>query len=104
MSRFHHVRVLGIESSCDETGLAIYDSARGLLAHTLHSQVAMHEAYGGGVPELASRGHICRGVPLAGRVAGEAGCRLSGLDGIADTQGPGLAGALLVGGSGAHGL
>ena len=104
MNRFHDVRVLGIETSCDETGLAIYDSARGLLAHTLHSQVAMHEAYGGVVPELASRDHIRRVVSLAERVADEAGCRLSDLDGIAYTQGPGLAGALLVGASVANGL
>jgi len=104
MNRLHAVRVLGIETSCDETGLAIYDSARGLLAHTLHSQVAMHEAYGGVVPELASRDHIRRVVPLAERVAGDAGCRLSDLDGIAYTQGPGLAGALLVGASVANGL
>src|SRR5216117_4129703 len=96
--------VLGIETSCDETGLAIYDSARGLLAHALHSQVAMHEAYGGVVPELASRDHIRRVVPLAERVIGEAGCRLSDFDGIAYTQGPGLAGALLVGASVANGL
>jgi N6-L-threonylcarbamoyladenine synthase len=98
------VKVLGIETSCDETGLAVYDSARGLLAHALHSQVAMHEAYGGVVPELASRDHIRRVVPLAERVVAEAGCRLAGLDGIAFTQGPGLAGALLVGASIANAL
>src|SRR2546422_6839575 len=91
--------VLGIETSCDETGVALYDSAQGLLGHALHSQMAMHEAYGGVVPELASRDHIRRVVPLAERVAGEAGCRLSDLDGIAYTQGPGLSGALLVGAS-----
>jgi len=91
--------VLGIETSCDETGLAVYDSGRGLLAHALHSQVAMHEAYGGVVPELASRDHIRRVVPLAERVLVEAGCALDQLDGIAYTQGPGLAGALLVGAS-----
>lgn len=99
-----HVRVLGIETSCDETGLAIYDSARGLLAHALHSQVAMHEAYGGVVPELASRDHIRRVVPLAERVCEEAASPFSDLDGIAYTQGPGLAGALLVGASVANGL
>src|SRR5437016_5077668 len=104
MSRFHHVRVLGIESSCDETGLAVYDSARGLLAHALHSQVAMHEAYGGVVPEIASRDHIRRVVPLAERVLAEAGLTLSDLDGIAYTQGPGLAGALLVGAAVANAL
>ena len=98
------MKVLGIETSCDETGLAVYDSARGLLAHALHSQIAMHDAYGGVVPELASRDHIRRVVPLAERVASEAGCRLADLDGIAFTQGPGLAGALLVGASIANAL
>jgi N6-L-threonylcarbamoyladenine synthase len=98
------VRVLGIETSCDETGLAIYDSARGLLAHELHSQSAMHEAYGGVVPELASRDHIRRVVPLTERVLAAAACQFSDLDGIAYTQGPGLAGALLVGASVANGL
>jgi N6-L-threonylcarbamoyladenine synthase len=98
------VRVLGIETSCDETGLAVYDTARGLLAHALHSQVAMHEAYGGVVPELASRDHIRRIVPLTEQVLASAGCRLADLDGIAYTQGPGLAGALLVGASVANGL
>jgi N6-L-threonylcarbamoyladenine synthase len=98
------VKVLGIETSCDETGLAVYDSDRGLLAHALHSQVAMHEAYGGVVPELASRDHIRRVIPLAERVVASADCRLADLDGIAFTQGPGLAGALLVGASVANGL
>ncbi|MEO8739655.1 MAG: tRNA (adenosine(37)-N6)-threonylcarbamoyltransferase complex transferase subunit TsaD [Casimicrobiaceae bacterium] len=98
------MRVLGIETSCDETGLAVYDSDRGLLAHALHSQVEMHEAYGGVVPELASRDHIRRVVPLAQRVLSEAGCSLAQLDGIAYTQGPGLAGALLVGASVANAL
>jgi N6-L-threonylcarbamoyladenine synthase len=98
------VKVLGIETSCDETGLAVYDTAQGLLAHELHSQVAMHEAYGGVVPELASRDHIRRVVPLAERVVAAARCRLTDLDGIAYTQGPGLAGALLVGASVANGL
>ena len=98
------MRVLGVETSCDETGVAVYDTARGLLAHELHSQVAMHEAYGGVVPELASRDHIRRVVPLTERVLAAAHCRLSDLDGIAYTQGPGLAGALLVGASVANGL
>ena len=98
------MKVLGIETSCDETGLAVYDSAQGLLAHTLHSQVAMHDAYGGVVPELASRDHIRRVVPLAERVLSDAGCKLADLDGIAFTQGPGLAGALLVGASIANAL
>jgi N6-L-threonylcarbamoyladenine synthase len=96
--------VLGIETSCDETGLAIYDSEHGLLAHALHSQAAMHEAYGGVVPELASRDHIRRVVPLAERVLAESRRALSDLDGIAYTQGPGLAGALLVGASVANAL
>jgi len=91
--------VLGIETSCDETGVAVYDTARGLLAHALHSQVAMHQDYGGVVPELASRDHVRRVVPLTERVLAEAGLGLPDLDGIAYTQGPGLAGALLVGAS-----
>ena len=98
------MKVLGIETSCDETGLAVYDTAQGLLAHALHSQVEMHEAYGGVVPELASRDHIRRVVPLAERVLAAAHCRLADLDGIAYTKGPGLAGALLVGASVASGL
>jgi N6-L-threonylcarbamoyladenine synthase len=98
------VLILGIETSCDETGLALYDSGRGLLAHALHSQIAMHEAYGGVVPELASRDHIRRVVPLAESVLSEAGHVLADLDGIAYTQGPGLAGALLVGASVANAL
>src|SRR5476651_1217475 len=96
--------VLGIETSCDETGLALYDSAQGLVAHALHSQVAMHQDYGGVVPELASRDHIRRVVPLAEGVLAEAGKVLADLDGIAYTQGPGLAGALLVGASVANAL
>ena len=98
------MRVLGIETSCDETGLAIYDTDRGLVAHALHSQMAMHEAYGGVVPELASRDHVRRVVPLAQRVVAAARLTLADLDGIAYTQGPGLAGALLVGASVAHAL
>ncbi|HEX7971083.1 MAG TPA: tRNA (adenosine(37)-N6)-threonylcarbamoyltransferase complex transferase subunit TsaD [Thiobacillus sp.] len=89
--------VLGVESSCDETGVALYDSARGLLAHALHSQIAMHNEYGGVVPELASRDHIRRILPLTRQVLRESGRTLADLDGIAYTQGPGLAGALLVG-------
>ena len=91
--------VLGIETSCDETGVAVYDTARGLLAHALHSQVAMHDEYGGVVPELASRDHVRRVIPLTDRVMGQAQATLGDLDGIAYTQGPGLAGALLVGAS-----
>lgn len=91
--------VLGIESSCDETGLALYHSERGLLAHALHSQVAMHEEYGGVVPELASRDHIRRAIPLLRQVLAEANLPIGEVDAIAYTQGPGLAGALLVGAS-----
>jgi len=98
------MRVLGIETSCDETGVAVYDTAEGLLANALHSQVAMHEAYGGVVPELASRDHVRRVVPLAERVLREAGTTLAELDAIAYTEGPGLAGALLVGASVANAL
>jgi N6-L-threonylcarbamoyladenine synthase len=98
------VLVLGIETSCDETGLALYDTGRGLVAHALHSQVAMHGVYGGVVPELASRDHVRRVVPLATQVLREAGATLADLDGIAYTQGPGLAGALLVGASIANAL
>ena len=91
--------VLGVESSCDETGLALYDTQRGLLSHALHSQVAMHEEYGGVVPELASRDHIRRAIPLLEHTLAEAGVTLAHIDAIAYTQGPGLAGALLVGSS-----
>ena len=91
--------ILGVETSCDETGVALYDSARGLLGHALHSQMAMHEAYGGVVPELASRDHIRRVVPLMEGLLAETGTVLADLDGIAYTQGPGLGGALLVGAS-----
>ena len=93
--------VLGIESSCDETGVALVSAQVGsspvLLAHALHSQVSMHEAYGGVVPELASRDHIRRVIPLAREVMSQAGQALPAVDVIAYTQGPGLAGALLVG-------
>jgi N6-L-threonylcarbamoyladenine synthase len=88
---------LGIESSCDETGVALYDTEHGLRAHALHSQVAMHEAYGGVVPELASRDHIRRAIPLLEDVFQRSGLVPKAIDAIAYTQGPGLAGALLVG-------
>jgi N6-L-threonylcarbamoyladenine synthase len=91
--------VLGIETSCDETGVALYDSERGLLAQALHSQVAMHADYGGVVPELASRDHIRRVLPLSRQVMSEAAIAPEAIDAIAFTQGPGLAGALLVGAS-----
>ncbi len=91
------MRVLGIESSCDETGVAVYDTDKGLLAHRLHSQIAMHQEYGGVVPELASRDHIQRVLPLVREVLSECSLSIKQLDCIAYTQGPGLAGALLVG-------
>lgn len=98
--------VLGIESSCDETGMALYraDAGGALLAHALHSQVCMHADYGGVVPELASRDHIRRLVPLLRQVLGDSGCSLSAVDAVAYTQGPGLAGALLVGAAFAEAL
>jgi len=91
------MRVLGIESSCDETAVAVYDEARGLLSHRLHSQVAMHQAYGGVVPELASRDHVRRLLPLVREALAEARSDRTSIDAIAYTAGPGLIGALLVG-------
>ena len=91
--------ILGIESSCDETGIALYHSERGLLAHTLHTQMAMHSEYGGVVPELASRDHVRRVLPLIRATLQQADCQLSDVSAIAYTQGPGLSGALLVGAS-----
>ena len=96
--------VLGIESSCDETGVALYDTERGLLAHQLHTQMAMHAEYGGVVPELASRDHIRRLVPLTQNCLKEAGAEYADLDAVAFTQGPGLGGALLAGASYANAL
>ena len=90
---------LGIESSCDETGIGLYSSDQGLIAHQLFSQVEMHAEYGGVVPELASRDHIQRTIPLIKAVLSEAKIQLSDINGIAYTAGPGLAGALLVGSS-----
>ncbi len=95
---------LGIESSCDETGIALYQMGRGLLAHTLHTQVAMHSEYGGVVPELASRDHVRRVIPLVRQVMREADVSLAQISAIAYTQGPGLGGALLVGASVANAL
>ncbi len=89
--------VLGIETSCDETGVALYSTRDGLRAQALHSQAAMHEQYGGVVPELASRDHVQRLTPLIEQVVAQAGCTLADIDAIGYTQGPGLAGALLVG-------
>jgi N6-L-threonylcarbamoyladenine synthase len=91
------VLVLGIETSCDETGVALYDSEAGLLAHALHSQVALHADYGGVVPELASRDHVRRTLALTREVLTRAGKALAAVDAVAYTAGPGLAGALLVG-------
>ncbi len=96
------MQVLGIESSCDETGVAVYDTGRGLLAHALHSQVDLHAVYGGVVPEIASRDHLTRIVPLVARVLADAGVERP--DAIAYTAGPGLVGALMVGGGVANGL
>jgi tRNA N6-adenosine threonylcarbamoyltransferase len=98
------MRVLGIETSCDETGVALYDGRHGLLGHKLHSQAALHADYGGVVPELASRDHIRRLLPLTRSLLDETGCRLNELTAVAYTEGPGLGGALLVGAATAHGL
>ncbi|EKD73924.1 MAG: hypothetical protein ACD_45C00142G0005 [uncultured bacterium] len=91
------MRVLGIETSCDETGVAIYDSEQGLLTHVLYSQVTTHREYGGVVPELASRDHIRKTIPLIETALNQAGMSQNDLHGIAYTAGPGLVGALLVG-------
>jgi N6-L-threonylcarbamoyladenine synthase len=91
------MRVLGIESSCDETGVALYDSATGAMVHALHSQVDLHRAYGGVVPELASRDHVRHLAPLILEVLARAQCPREAIDAVAVTAGPGLAGALLVG-------
>lgn len=96
--------VLGFESSCDETGIAVYDTDRGLLSHALYSQIQMHAEYGGVVPELASRDHIRRVLPLTKKVLDDAHLKLNDVEGIAYTQGPGLSGALLVGTSIAQSL
>lgn len=98
------MRVLGIETSCDETGVAVYAGDGGLLAHALYSQIDMHRAHGGVVPELASRDHVRRVLPLVSEVLGSAGLRPADLDGIAYTAGPGLIGALMVGAGVAQGL
>lgn len=98
------MRVLGIESSCDETGIAIYDDKQGLLAHTLYSQIPIHQCFGGVVPELASRDHVKYLVPLIDEALIKAGMTKSELDAIAYTAGPGLIGALLTGASFAKSL
>ena len=93
------MRVLGIETSCDETGVAVYDSDRGLLGHALYSQVAVHAEYGGVVPELASRDHVRKLLPLISQVLTEQALTPADIDGVAYTAGPGLIGALMVGAS-----
>lgn len=93
------MRVLGLETSCDETGVAVYDSERGLLAHTLYSQIALHAEYGGVVPELASRDHVRKLLPLINEVLSASDSTAADIDGIAYTSGPGLVGALMVGAS-----
>lgn len=98
------MRVLGIETSCDETGVAVYDTEQGLLAHTLYSQIALHAEYGGVVPELASRDHARKLLPLIEEVMSSASTRKEEIDGIAYTSGPGLIGALLVGACFGRGL
>ena len=91
------MRVLGIETSCDETGIAIFDDQLGILSHQLYSQVKLHADYGGVVPELASRDHVRKTIPLIQAALAEANCDPDSIDGIAYTAGPGLVGALLVG-------
>jgi N6-L-threonylcarbamoyladenine synthase len=98
------MRTLGIETSCDETGVAVYDSDAGLLAHRVHSQVALHATFGGVVPELASRDHVRRLLPLLNEVLAAAGTPPAGVGGVAYTAGPGLIGALLVGAAVARSL
>ncbi|HEY8940561.1 MAG TPA: tRNA (adenosine(37)-N6)-threonylcarbamoyltransferase complex transferase subunit TsaD, partial [Cellvibrio sp.] len=93
------MRVLGLETSCDETGVAVYDSERGLLAHVLYTQIALHAEYGGVVPELASRDHVRKLLPLINEVMAKSGTSAGDIDAIAYTSGPGLVGALMVGAS-----
>ena len=97
------MRVLGIETSCDETAAAVYDGTAGLLAHELYSQVALHATYGGVVPELASRDHLRKLLPLLEKTVDQSGGRAA-IDGVAYTSGPGLVGALLVGAAVAAGM
>ena len=98
------MRVIGIESSCDETAVAVFDTARGLLSHRLHSQIALHQAYGGVVPELASRDHVRRLLPLVREALSAAESSRQTVDGVSYTAGPGLIGALLVGAAFARSL
>lgn len=97
-------RVLGIETSCDETGVAIYDSEQGLMAHALYSQVELHADYGGVVPELASRDHVRKTLPLIEQTLADANCQRKDITAVAYTAGPGLVGALLVGAAIGHSL
>ena len=99
LTRREPLKVLGIETSCDETGIAVYDSDSGLIGEGLYSQVQIHARFGGVIPELASRDHIRKTLPLIKQVLGESGLSKTDLDGIAYTAGPGLVGALLVGAS-----
>jgi N6-L-threonylcarbamoyladenine synthase len=105
---YRPMRVLGIETSCDETGVAVYDTGRGgaagLLAHAVYSQIALHAEYGGVVPELASRDHVRKLLPLVRQTLAEAGLAVSDIEGVAYTAGPGLVGALLVGAGTARAL
>lgn len=98
------MRVLGIETSCDETGVAIYDDSLGLLAERLYSQISLHNDYGGVVPELASRDHVIKLLPMIDEIMQEADCSIDTINGIAYTSGPGLVGALMVGAATAQSL
>ena len=93
------MKVIGIETSCDETGVAIYDSDKGLIADLLYSQIQLHKEFGGVVPEIASRDHIRKTIPMIHEALAKANCSAKNIDGIAYTAGPGLIGALLVGSS-----
>lgn len=104
MQKGNGMLILGIETSCDETGLALYHSEQGLLAHALHSQVALHAEYGGVVPELASRDHVRKTLPLLREIFRQANVTPRDVDGVAYTRGPGLIGALLVGAAIGRGL
>jgi len=98
------MNVLGIETSCDETGVALYSTERGLLAHALYSQIAVHREYGGVVPELASRDHVRKTLPLVNEVLETAGLASADVDAVTYTAGPGLVGALMVGATMARSL
>nr|VFJ87400.1 MAG: O-sialoglycoprotein endopeptidase [Candidatus Kentron sp. H]VFJ88970.1 MAG: O-sialoglycoprotein endopeptidase [Candidatus Kentron sp. H]VFJ95709.1 MAG: O-sialoglycoprotein endopeptidase [Candidatus Kentron sp. H] len=98
------MRILGIETSCDETAVALYESGKGLLDHAVHSQIDLHKQYGGVVPELASRDHVRKVLPLLREVMARTACPPASIDGVAYTAGPGLVGALLVGAAIGRGL